>query len=153
MKVKAAMTVAALVASIVGVGSMDSSNSDVVTSGPLSEYQRKCSQAIGAFLYAIPMLDRGQYSVSLGEAFRPESVAREYARKGKGIANSLHTQRLAIDLNLFVDGKFRTDSEAHRPLAELWLALAPKYGVEPAAGVNFSKPDGNHYSCKWQGVS
>jgi hypothetical protein len=56
-------------------------------------------------------------------------------------------------LNLFVNGKFVTDSESHRPLAELWMTMAPKFGVEPAAGVYFRKPDGNHYSCKWKGVS
>ncbi len=113
----------------------------------LSGYQRRCANALSVFVSQIPRIDRGQYSVSYGEAFRPQSVAAAYARQGVGIANSLHTQRLAIDLNLFIDGEFQTSSEAHRPLADLWLAMGKQLGVEPAAGYYFN--DGNHYSCAW----
>lgn len=41
------------------------------------------------------------YQVTLGEAFRPEWVAAIYAQQHKGILHSNHTERLAIDLNLF----------------------------------------------------
>lgn len=150
MKSKLVMSAAAVVTSVVTAFNIDAPQNDNDPS--LSAYQRKCSAALGAFVASIPMLDRGQYSVSYGEAFRPESVAKEYARRGIGIAKSLHTQRLAVDLNLFVDGVHVTDSESHKPLADLWLMLGPKYGIEPAAGAYFSKPDGGHYSCARGGV-
>lgn len=115
----------------------------------LGAYQARCANALATFITQIPKIDRGQYAVTFGEAFRPQSVAAAYARQGIGIANSLHTQRLAIDLNLFIDGKFQTSTEAHKPLADLWLALGKQMGVEPAAGYYFN--DGNHYSCAYGG--
>ncbi len=60
------------------------------------------------------------YEVTYGEAYRPPEQAALMAAQGKGIANSLHTQRLAIDLNLFRDGVYLSSSEAHRPLGEWW---------------------------------
>lgn len=70
--------------------------------------------------------ERG-YELTLGEAWRPNDPR-------------LHGKRLAIDLNLFIDGKYRTDTEAHRPLGEFWESLGGSWGGR------FSKPDGNHYS-------
>ena len=60
------------------------------------------------------------YEFTLGEAYRPPETAALYAKQGKGIAGSLHTSRLAIDLNLFKDGKFLSSTESHRPLGEWW---------------------------------
>jgi hypothetical protein len=57
-----------------------------------------------------------------------------------------------VDLNLFVDKQFATDSAAHKPLAELWMRTGGAFGVEPAAGYYFVKQDGNHYSCAYGGV-
>lgn len=111
----------------------------------LSAYQMRCANALSVFVSQVPRIDRGQYAVTFGEAFRPQSVASAYARQGIGIANSLHTRRLAIDLNLFIDGEFQTSTEAHKPLADLWLSMGKQLGVEPAAGYYFN--DGNHYSC------
>jgi len=42
-----------------------------------------------------------QCSVSIGEVFRTNEQAEIYAKQGKGIINSLHCKKLAIDLNLF----------------------------------------------------
>lgn len=81
------------------------------------------------------------FEVTLGEAYRPQETAELYARQGRGIAKSLHTQRLAIDLNLFKDGKYLSSSESHRPLGEWWRLQhrACRWGG------SFSRPDGNHY--------
>lgn len=126
---------------------------DTPTGPGLGEYQQRCAQALAFFVTQVPLIEpRGKYQVTYGEFFRPISVARSYGQQGIGISNSLHTKRLAVDLNLFVDGKFATDSEAHRPLAELWLQTGAPFGVVPTAGVYFAKPDGNHYSCAYQGV-
>jgi len=119
----------------------------------LGAYQQRCIQALAYFQTQIPMIEpAGRYKVTFGESFRPISVALSYAHAGVGIANSLHTKRLAIDLNLFVDGRYATDSMAHKPLADLWLIVGKEFGVTPAAGVYFRKPDGNHYSCAWEGT-
>jgi hypothetical protein len=82
------------------------------------------------------------YELSLGEAWRtPEQAARnEFA--GIGTRNSLHVDRLAIDLNLFRGGKWLSDSESHRPLADYWKTLHPLCRW----GGDFRNPDGNHYS-------
>lgn len=80
------------------------------------------------------------YEVTLGDAYRsPEEAARQ-AKAGRGIATSLHTQRLAIDLNLFKDGHYLTSTEAHRPLGEWW----EKQHELARWGGRFK--DGNHYS-------
>jgi hypothetical protein len=109
----------------------------------------RCSQALAFFVTQIPQIDNGRHQVTFGEAHRPTWVAAEYARRGLGIATSLHIDRLAIDLNLFIDGKFQTTTAAHKPLADLWLTIGPKFGIVPAAGYRFN--DGNHYSCSWKG--
>ena len=41
------------------------------------------------------------YYCTLGECWRSPEQAEIYVKQGKGIKNSLHCQRLAIDLNLF----------------------------------------------------
>src|SRR5690606_13759772 len=53
------------------------------------------------------------YELSFGEAYRTPEQAKANAKSGKGIANSLHCDRLAIDLNLFKDGTYLTSSESH----------------------------------------
>ena len=45
-------------------------------------------------------------AVTLGDAYRTPTQAAANAAKGIGIAHSLHTDRLAIDLNLF-RGEYR----------------------------------------------
>lgn len=114
----------------------------------LSNYQQRCAQALSFFIHQIPQRIPGA-QITFGEAHRPTWVAAEYARRGLGIATSLHTQRLAVDLMLFKDGVYQTNSEAYRPLANLWKAVAPPFGVVPGAGIDFN--DGNHFSCAYGG--
>ena len=80
------------------------------------------------------------YELTFGEAWRtPEQAARN-AAAGTGIRNSLHVDRLAIDLNLFRDGDYLATTEAHRPLGEWWEQQHPL----ARWGGRFG--DGNHYS-------
>lgn len=81
------------------------------------------------------------YEVTLGEAYRSPEEAARLAKLGKGIAKSLHTQRLAIDLNLFRDGRYLSSSEAHRPLGTWWKQQHPSCRW----GGDFARKDGNHY--------
>lgn len=83
------------------------------------------------------------WEVTLGEAWRSEEEARRLAARRVGIRRSLHCDRLAIDLNLFVDGVWLQSTEAHRELGEWWES------VGGAWGGRFG--DGNHYSLEHEG--
>lgn len=87
---------------------------------------------------------RGLYC-TLGEAFRTKEQAAIYAKQGKGIADSLHCKRLAIDINLFShDGAYLTDSAAYQFLGIYWTNLHK----DNRWGGSFPKPDGNHFEMK-----
>lgn len=112
----------------------------------LGEKQRRFTELIARFIAWA--YDAG-YELSFGEAYRTPEQAALNAKAGTGISNSLHTQRLAVDFNLFVDGVYQSTTEAHRPLGEHWKTMDP----EARWGGDFKKPDGNHYSLTHQGVS
>ncbi|PHM64442.1 subfamily M15C metalopeptidase [Xenorhabdus stockiae] len=90
--------------------------------------------------------DEHGYRVTFGEAYRTPEQAKRNAQQGTGIANSLHTQRLAVDLNLFIRGEYQTRSEVYLPLGEYWESLGGTWGGR------FSRPDGNHFSLEHNGV-
>ncbi len=81
------------------------------------------------------------YTCTGGEWWRTPEMAEIYAQSGKGIRDSLHIRRLAVDFNLFKDGQYLDTAEAHRPFGEYWKSLNPKNRW----GGDFHKPDGNHY--------
>jgi len=56
---------------------------------------------------------------------------------------SLHYERLAIDLNLFVLGEYKSDTESYRPLGEYWESIGGAWGGR------FN--DGNHFSLAYGG--
>ena len=87
--------------------------------------------------------------ITVGEAYRTPEQARLNAAKGTGIANSLHTLRLAMDLNLFVAGEFKTDLESYRPMGTYWKSLHPlcRWG-----GDFRTRVDADHFSMEWEGV-
>lgn len=76
------------------------------------------------------------YELTLGEAYRPPAQARA--------GGSLHSSRLAIDLNLFRDGKVLTASEDHHELGEYWESIGGTWGGR--------FQDGNHYSIAHGGL-
>jgi hypothetical protein len=80
------------------------------------------------------------YELTFAEAYRSPEEAARLAKLGKGIKTSLHTSRLAIDLNLFKDGKYLSSTEAHRTLGEWWEQQHDLCRW----GGRFN--DGNHYS-------
>lgn len=92
--------------------------------------------------------DDGGYGVTLGEAYRTEAQARLNEQNGVGIANSLHTKRLAIDLNLFQGNKYLTDSVSYGWAGDYWRTLNPLNRW----GGDFTRPDGNHFSMEHEGV-
>ena len=85
------------------------------------------------------------YEVTLGDAYRdPRVFGKMGERSGYGESRSAHKLRLAIDLNLFRDGKYLSSTEAHRPLGEWWEGQGGSWGGR------FN--DGNHYSLEHGGV-
>jgi hypothetical protein len=101
------------------------------------------------FAFLLPrLLDQAHalgFRVRMGECWRPPETAAAYAAQGKGIAQSVHSDKLAVDLNLFRDGQFLQDSDSHRPLGEWWETLHPLCRW----GGRFG--DGNHYSLEHEG--
>lgn len=88
---------------------------------------------------------RQGFELTFGEAYRSPEEAARLAAAGKGIAKSLHTIRLAIDLNLFRAGVYLSSTESHRPLGEWWERQHPLCRW----GGRFN--DGNHYSLEHEG--
>lgn len=85
------------------------------------------------------------YEVTLGDAYRDPRLHGEVGVKlGYGHPKSCHKLRLAIDLNLFKDGKFLTTTEDHRPLGEWWESVGGTWGGR------FN--DANHYSLEHEGM-
>ena len=110
----------------------------------LSEKQQLFTVMIAQLIY---WADERGYRLTFGEAYRtPEQAARN-AKTGAGIANSLHTRRLAVDFNLFINGQYQTQTEAYLPLGEFWESIGGSWG-----GRFKSRPDGNHFSLEHNGV-
>lgn len=92
------------------------------------------------------------YEVTLGEGWRSQEQAvfktMINAQKGIGIAASLHTRRLAIDINLFRGGKFLTQSADYQPLGVWWESHCSICRW----GGRFKRADGNHFSYEHEGI-
>jgi hypothetical protein len=79
------------------------------------------------------------HAVTLGEAYRTPEQAALFARQGKGIINSLHCDRLAVDLNLFINGVYQSMTMAYKELGDFWKGLGGTWGGD------FTRQDGNHF--------
>lgn len=102
----------------------------------LGQKQRRFTRMIGLLIeYAYQQ----GYELTFGDAFRDERVHGKVGeKKGYSSANSLHKERLAVDFNLFRDGKYLDKTEDHLPLGEYWESLGGAWGGRFG--------DGNHYS-------
>lgn len=109
----------------------------------LGKQQRVFSKLVAEFILYI--YSKG-YEVSLGDAYRDPRVHGAVGVKTSySSSNSLHKDRLAIDLNLFLNGKYLTSTEDWKELGEYWETLHPLCRW----GGRFQ--DGNHFSMEWQG--
>lgn len=112
----------------------------------MSQLQEEFAQSVATLIRKAAELG---YGVTFGDAYRSPQQAAANAASGSGIANSLHCERLAIDLNLFKDGVYITDDRGHRELGTWWKTLGPRYRW----GGDFStRKDFNHYSLSPDGV-
>ena len=92
----------------------------------MSEIQDKqflFSKLLGEFLV---WLNEQGYDVVVGEVLRTKEQAKLNAKKGVGIANSLHIKCLAVDIELFIDGTWLrgdTDPDDFEALADKWESM------------------------------
>lgn len=115
----------------------------------LVQYQIRCNQAHAFHDSYVFHSTEGNQAFTDGESFRPEFVAKIYAQQGVGIAKSLHTQRLARDKMLIVNGKYSPNAADYEYAGLVWEAIGDSFGVTTAWGGRFN--DANHFSCAWQG--
>lgn len=86
------------------------------------------------------------YELTFGDALRDSRVFGQMGeKKGYGQASSNHKIKLAIDLNLFKNGKYLDKTEDHAPLGAYWESL------NPACRWGGRFQDGNHYSIIHEG--
>ena len=113
----------------------------------LSEKQRLFAKLLGQFLVWI--YEQPGHEVVGGEWQRSKAQAEANAVSGAGIANSLHLKCLAVDLSLFTDGTYQTETPAYQALGDYWKTLHPlcRWG-----GDFKSRPDGGHFSIEHEGV-
>ena len=71
------------------------------------------------------------YELTFGDAYRDK-------RCPYGSEKSFHHKRLAIDLNLFKNGRYLSSTKAHEQLGIFWESIGGSWGGR--------FDDGNHYS-------
>ena len=76
------------------------------------------------------------YELTFGHATRCQDCPT-------GHVKSLHKERLAIDLNLFIDGEYQRGSRGHEILHHFWESLG---------GSPMIPGDANHYSLEHNGM-
>ncbi len=109
----------------------------------LGQKQRHFTQMIAQLIeYAYA----NDYRLTFGDAYRDPRLHGDVGvKKSYSSAGSLHKSRLAVDFNLFKDGKYLTASDDHKPLGEFWESIGGTWGGR------FPSPDGNHYSLEHRG--
>ena len=95
--------------------------------------RQKQSKFVGMVARLIDFAHGHGYELTFGDA---------YAKTGH-MKNSLHYKRLAIDLNLFQEGVYLTQTDDHLPIGEYWESIGGSWGGR------FN--DGNHYSLEHNG--
>ena len=91
------------------------------------------------------------YELTGGELLRTDEQQALYRRAGKSrVVRSLHQDKLAVDLLLFVKGKYISDSARYAPLGRYWCSLDPanRWGGDwdrDGETADELFPDGNHF--------
>ena len=87
-----------------------------------------------------------------GEWWRTPEMAAIYAKRGTGIKRSRHCDKMAIDLSIFKDGVWLTDTESYRQFGVYWCSLNSlnRWGGDwDGDGVpDLGENDGNHFEMR-----
>jgi len=107
----------------------------------LGQKQRHFTRLVGLLIeYAY----QNGYELTFGDAYRDPKVHGQFGeKKSYSAAKSVHKLRLAVDFNLFKDGKYLTATEDYTKLGEYWESLGGSWGGR------FN--DGNHFSLEHEG--
>ena len=118
----------------------------------LSSDQRDFALAVGHFLVWINTYT--PYEVTLGDAFRDPRVFGDYGEKeGYGLDKSKHKLRLAIDLNVWKDGKYTKNKEDYRAIGMYWEQQfdgiwGGRFGIKKEVYDKEIGWDANHFEWK-----
>lgn len=105
----------------------------------LSEKQQKFAVYVAKLILYAESIG---YAVTFGEALRTIEQQKLYVQQGKSkTLASKHLDRLAVDLNLFIEGEYKTDKASYIKLGAYWKYL----DVENVWGGDFSFGDANHF--------
>lgn len=106
----------------------------------LSEKQCQFARMVAELIQWCYMREIG---VTFGEAYRPKETCELYAKQGRGIANSLHEKRLAVDLNAFINGIYQAAGHPYDRMHDFWDVLGGAPRLENDLG---------HFSLEHEGV-
>lgn len=81
---------------------------------------------------------------SVGEVYRTKEQAEIYVKEGKGILDSQHCKKLAVDLFLFSNGKYLEKKEDYAPIGQYWKSLHS----DNRHGADFPRVDCVHFEMK-----
>lgn len=110
----------------------------------LGQKQRKFTKMIAQLILWVYETLPG-YELTVGDFYRDPRLHGDMGvKKAYGHKNSGHKVRLAGDLNLFINGVYKMDTESHRVIGEKWESMGGSWGGRFA--------DGNHYSLEHNGV-
>lgn len=109
---------------------------DTESLGQLQRDHVECFGKLIAFTYA-----QG-FALTWGEAYRTKEQAQWDAAHHTGIVNSVHCDRLAVDVQLFKDGAYLTDPKAYAFMGAYWKTLHPR----ARWGGDFTTVDADHFS-------
>lgn len=107
----------------------------------LSDKQHVFAMNVSKLLQHVESLG---YTCSIGEILRSKEQAEIYVKEGKGILDSQHCKKLAVDLFIFSNGKYLEQKSDYKPLGDYWESLDP----ENRWGGNFPRVDCVHFEMR-----
>jgi hypothetical protein len=82
------------------------------------------------------------YLIIGAELYRTKEQAEIYKAQGKGILNSIHRLKMAIDLFRYLDGNVTWDADDYQEMGEKWKSMHPL----ARWGGDFKNRDAVHFS-------
>ena len=117
---------------------------EIAMAESLGQKQRRFARAVPRLIDMVHTLG---LECTIGDVFRdPRAHGHHGVKRGYSSAHSNHKLKLAIDINLFRDGRYLSSTSSHRELGEWWMAQ----GEDHEWGGD-GRSDGNHYSIRHQG--